>query len=129
MSANRPRSIKEFFTRKESRQQESCLRENGNPTPSESSENPNNRKLFSEIGRLLRLYLTVPATRATAERTFSVLRRLKSYLRATMTQERLNNVILLNIYQSELDDRDIHGIAEKFATCNESRRAFFGSFE
>ena len=37
-------------------------------------ENPNSRKLFSEIDKLLRLYLTVPATSATAERTFSVLR-------------------------------------------------------
>ena len=129
MSANRSRSIKDFFTCKESRQQESCLRENDNPNPSVSSENPNNQKLFSEIDKLLRLYLTVPATSATVERTFSVLRRLKSYLRATIMQERLNNVILLNIYQSELDDLDIHGIAEKFSTCNESRRAFFGSFE
>jgi hypothetical protein len=66
------------------------------------AENPNNRKLFSEVDKLLRLFLTVPATSATAERTFSVLRRLKSYLRATMGQERLNNVILLNIYQSGL---------------------------
>ena len=92
-------------------------------------ENPNNRNLFSEIDKLLRLYLTVPATSATAERTFSVLRRLKSYLRATMKQERLNSVILLNIYQSEFDDLDIHRIAEKFAACNERRRAFFGSFD
>ena len=129
MSANRSRSIKEFFARKESRQQESCLRENDNPTSSVSSKNPNNRKLFSEIDKLLRLYLTVPATSATVERTFSVLRRLKLYLRAKMTQERLNNVILLNIYLSERDDLDIHGIAEKFATCNGSKRAFFGSFE
>ena len=129
MSANHSHSTKELFARKESRQQESCLRGNDNPTPSGSSENPNNRKLFSEIDKLLRLYLTVPATSATAEHTFSVLRRLKSYLCAMMMQERLNNVILLKIYQSELDDLDIHGIAEKFATCNESKRAFFGSFE
>ena len=47
-------------------------------------ENPSNRKLFSEIDKLLRLYLAVPATSATAERTFSVLRRLKSYLRGTI---------------------------------------------
>jgi hypothetical protein len=93
------------------------------------AENPNNRKLFSEVDKLLRLFLTVPATSATAERTFSVLRRLKSYLRATMGQERLNNVILLNIYQSEFDDLDIHGIAKKFAACHERRRAFFGSFD
>ena len=37
--------------------------------------------------------------------------------------------ILLNIYQSEVDDLDIHRIAEKFAACNERRRAFFGSFD
>ena len=37
--------------------------------------------------------------------------------------------ILLNIYQSEFDDFDIHRIAEKFAACNERRRAFFGSFD
>ena len=36
MIANRLRSIKEFFTHKESRQQESCLHENDNPTPSRS---------------------------------------------------------------------------------------------
>ena len=51
-------------------------------------ENPQNKKLFSEVDKLLRLYLTVPATSATAERTFSVLRRLKLYLCATMSQER-----------------------------------------
>ena len=37
--------------------------------------------------------------------------------------------ILLNIYQSEFDDLDIHRIAEKFAACNERRRAFFRSFD
>lgn len=92
-------------------------------------ENPNNRKLFSEVDKLLRLYLTVPATSATAERTFSVLRRLKSYLRSTMGQERLNNTIILNIYQSEIDDLDIHEIAKAFAASNERRRSFFGSFD
>ena len=44
MSANRPRSIKEFFTHKESRQQESCLRENDNPTPCESSDEGSERR-------------------------------------------------------------------------------------
>ena len=39
------------------------------------AENASNRKLFLEIAKLLRLYLTMPATSATAERIFSVLRR------------------------------------------------------
>ena len=40
-----------------------------------------------EVHRLLHIYLTIPLTSATAERTFSALRQLKSYLRSTMTQK------------------------------------------
>ena len=35
------------------------------------------REMFSEIVRFLRLYLTIPVTTATAERSFSSLRRIK----------------------------------------------------
>ena len=41
--------------------------------------------MLSEVHRLLRIYLTVPMTTATAERTFSTLRHLKNYLRSTMS--------------------------------------------
>ena len=44
-------------------------------------------KTFSEINLLLRLYITIPITTATAERSFSTLCRLKSYLRSTMTEK------------------------------------------
>ena len=40
---------------------------------------------------LLPMYLTIPVTSATSERTFSALRRLKNYLRSTMKQDGLNN--------------------------------------
>ena len=59
------------------------------------------RKMMSEVDRLLSLYLTIPMTTATAERSFSALRRLKNYLRTTMTQQRLNHIILLHNSQSE----------------------------
>jgi len=36
------------------------------------------REMFSKIVRLLRLYLTIPVTTATAERSFSSLRRIKT---------------------------------------------------
>ena len=52
--------------------------------------------MFSEVHQLIRLYLTVRMTSATAERTFSTLRRLKTYLHSMMTQEQLNHVILLH---------------------------------
>jgi len=45
--------------------------------------------LMSEVNKLLQIYYTLPLSSATAERTFSAMRRLKNYMRATMTQKRL----------------------------------------
>lgn len=59
--------------------------------------------MFSEVHQLIRLYLTVPMTSSTAERTFSTLRRLKNYLRSTTTQERLNHCILLHTHKDRTD--------------------------
>ena len=56
------------------------------------------KDMFSEVDTLLRLYFTVPITTCTAERSFSCLRRIKTYLRSTMTEQRLNNVIILHAY-------------------------------
>ena len=54
------------------------------------------RSMFYEIVTLMKLILVMPATNAASERTFSVLRRVKTYLRSTMTQERLNQVMILH---------------------------------
>ena len=43
--------------------------------------------------------MTIGVSSATAERSFSSLRRIKTYLRSTMTQERLSNLALLYIEQ------------------------------
>ena len=59
------------------------------------SDNSMARVMFSEVHQL---YLTVPMTTATAERTFSMLRRLKNYLRSRMTQEQLNHVMLTHTH-------------------------------
>jgi len=52
----------------------------------------NARLIFHEllIGLLLTLYYTLPGPSASAERSFSSLRRLKMYLRSRMTATRLN---------------------------------------
>ncbi|KAF0710852.1 52 kDa repressor of the inhibitor of the protein kinase-like [Aphis craccivora] len=49
---------------------------------------------------LLQLFATIPVTTASAERSFSSLRRLKNYLRSTMGQERLNSLAVLNIHKN-----------------------------
>ena len=40
-------------------------------------------KLIDQVVLLIRLQLVIPTSTATAERSFSALRRLKTYLRAT----------------------------------------------
>lgn len=42
------------------------------------------KTMLSEVDRLVRLYLTIPLTTCTSERSFSTLRRLKSYPRSTI---------------------------------------------
>lgn len=86
------------------------------------------KNMLSEVDRLLRVYLTIPMSSATAERTFSSLRRLKNYLRSTMTQKRLNHVILLHTHKQRTDDLDLVSIARDFTEANSRRKAFFGNF-
>ena len=56
------------------------------------------KTMLNEVHQLVRIYLTVPMTTATAERNFSTLRRLKNYLRSTMTQKRLTHIVLLHTH-------------------------------
>ena len=53
------------------------------------------RKLLGAVVRLFQLLVTLPATNATSERSFSALHRIKSYLRSTMSQVRLNELTTL----------------------------------
>lgn len=87
------------------------------------------KEFYSEVGQLVRLILAIPATNAVSERTFSTMRRLKTYLRNTMSQARLNHVMILNIYKQETDNIDIDAIANEFVCGNEYRLSKFGKFQ
>ena len=86
------------------------------------------KDMFSEIDKILRLYLTIPVTTCTAERSFSSLRRVKNYLRSTMSEERLNNIMLLHVHKEETDTLDLTEIARLFVSANTRRNDFFGKF-
>lgn len=54
---------------------------------------------FPNVHRLLKILATLPVSTAEAERSFSSLRRLKTYLRASTTNDRLVAIALLNIHR------------------------------
>ncbi|XP_057429853.1 uncharacterized protein LOC130722970 [Lotus japonicus] len=72
-----------------------------------------------------RILLTIPVTVASAERSFSKLKLLKSYLRSTMLQERLNGLALIAIENNLLDKIQYEDLIENFASKNARREAFF----
>ena len=86
------------------------------------------RSAFSGVWKVLKLLLVLPATNATSERSFSALRHLKTYLRTTMTQERLNNLMVLHVHKEHIDRLELEKVAEEFVSGREGRRRVFGSF-
>lgn len=84
------------------------------------------REQFPGIMQLLQLLLVVPATSATAERSFSMLRRIKTYLRSTMHQERLNHLCITNAYQDKVDIVNMNAIMKESIDKCEYRRDVFG---
>jgi hypothetical protein len=85
------------------------------------------RDLFPSVMALIRLLLLCPASSAEAERSFSSLRRLKTWLRSTMTQERLNSVAVCHIHQDLLDRIDMDAIMRDFVSRSEIRKKVFGN--
>ena len=86
------------------------------------------KDLLGEVVKVLQLIMVMPATNATSERSFSALRRVKNYLRATMTQERLNNLLILHVHKERTDSLDLKEVANDFISNSEHRTGIFGHF-
>jgi hypothetical protein len=56
------------------------------------------KKLEKQLNLPIRLYLLIPVTLATAERSCSAMCRLSTHLRKTMTTEQLNACAVLHIH-------------------------------
>ncbi|KAI2667610.1 Zinc finger MYM-type protein 1 [Labeo rohita] len=86
----------------------------------------NLEEVFSETVTLLKILVTTPMTTAEAERCFSTLKRIKTFLRNSMTQERLNALAMLSIEKrlvTEMTDFN-QKVIEKFASQKERRAKF-----
>ena len=81
---------------------------------------------LSEVFKPLKLFFTFPVTTATAKRSFSSLRRLKTFPRSQATDCRLNNLFLLYVHTSRTDELDLKEIAKEFVCVNSRRMNYFG---
>ncbi|KAF2899894.1 hypothetical protein ILUMI_06294 [Ignelater luminosus] len=59
----------------------------------------NNTKFFPKVEALIKIFVTIHVTTVSNERTFATIRRLKTYLRNTTREDRLNGLALLSIHR------------------------------
>ena len=80
---------------------------------------------YPNVSIAYRILLTMSVTVASAKRSFSKLKLLKSYLRSSMSQERLNDLAILCIEKNMLENIDVDTIINDFASRNARRKCFF----
>jgi hypothetical protein len=73
---------------------------------------PELRGEYSNEEKLVRLLLVAPVSSAEAERSFSTLRRLKTWLCCTITQLRLISLAVCHVHQEVLSSVDVHALIE-----------------
>ena len=89
----------------------------------------NARKLLlSEICTLGKLMLVMPATNTVSERSFSALKRVKTYLRSTTGEGRLNHPMLLHVHKKLADGIDMVEVTNLFVGAKQRRKQLFGKF-
>ena len=84
--------------------------------------------LIDQVCNLMQLILVMPATNATSGRSFSALRRVKSYLRSTMLQERLNYLMLLHVHKDRTDMLCLKSAVNDFVGDSVHRSNIFGKY-
>ena len=75
---------------------------------------PEMRAMFPCVEALIRLLLVYPASSASAERSFSSWRRLKTDLRSTCGQRRLNNLAICHVHKDIVDEVDVNELMQEF---------------
>lgn len=71
------------------------------------------RTTFPNIYEALKIAATIPVTTCTCERSISALRRLKTYLRNTMSEDRMNSLALMHAHRDIIIDAE--KVIDRFA--------------
>jgi len=84
--------------------------------------------MYSMVMQVAKLSLCLPPMLSVSERSFSALKCLKTWIRSTMNQSRLNWCLILHIHCDEADKLDLTAIANEFISRNQSRPRTFREF-
>ena len=84
--------------------------------------------MLPTVHQTIRLFITVPITSATSERTFSALRCLLTYLLSYMTEKRLNHCLLLHVHKELTDSVDLVAVTKEFIDLYDEKKKYFGHF-
>ena len=71
--------------------------------------------VFPNFRIVLQILLTVAVSIASCESSFSKLKLILNYLRASMGQDRLSDLVLLSVEKETLDKINFYDVIEKFA--------------
>ena len=85
-------------------------------------------EMMPELQKVLQIFTSIPATSCSSERSFSALRRIKTYLRNRIGQERLTSIAVLNIERSYANMvllEDMDKVIDTFARRSNSRIKLF----
>ena len=72
--------------------------------------------LFQNVCIVLRIFVTLPVTVASAERSFSKLKLIKNFLRNAISQERLNDLAILSIENELARQANFDELIDTFAS-------------
>ena len=82
------------------------------------------QEVLPNLSVTLRILLTVPVTVASGERSFSRLKLIKTYLRSSMTEERLCGLSVLSIENDIAQSLDFSDLLSQFASIKARKIAF-----
>ena len=88
------------------------------------------RPLLDMVYKVFELLLIMPATNSISEMSFSALKTIKTYLSSTISQSRINQLVLLHYHESFTDSLDdTKQVDNDFITANESCITVFVQFK
>lgn len=75
-------------------------------------------KVYPNLYKLLKVALTIPVSSATCERSFSAMKRIKNWLRNSMSQEKFTNLSIIHIERQISNNLCVEDVLNDFAKCD-----------